>query len=67
MHSASACGSVAKHEVEARANGIRLKEQWFFSQSADMGRLGRLYRVMFRRSSSIQIAQRTQRPSHFLP
>lgn len=54
------------HEMEAWADGIQLKEEWFFSQSGDIGRLGWSYRVMFRLTSSIQIAQRAQRLLYFL-
>lgn len=49
------------HEIEGWAEGIHLKEEWFFSQSPDIARLGWFYRVMFRLTRSIQIAQRAQR------
>jgi len=48
-------------EIEGWAQGIRLKEEWFFSQSPDIERLGWFYRLMFRLSGSIQAAQRAQR------
>jgi O-methyltransferase involved in polyketide biosynthesis len=54
------------HEMEGWADGIRLKEEWFFSQSADIERLGWFYRVMFRLTSSIQVAQRAQRLLYFI-
>ena len=53
------------HELEGWAVGIRLKEEWFFSQSAEIERLSWFYRVMFRLTRSIQIAQRAQRLLYF--
>src|SRR5690606_28119876 len=32
------------HEIEHWADGIRLKEEWFFSQSPDLSRLNWFYR-----------------------
>jgi O-methyltransferase involved in polyketide biosynthesis len=49
------------HAIEGWAEGICLQEEWFFSQSADIQRLGWFYRMMFRLSSSIPAAQRAQR------
>ena len=49
------------HEIEQWEEGIRLREEWFFSQSPDLDRLGWFYRWMFRLASSIQAAQRAQR------
>lgn len=49
------------HEIEHWAEGIQLKEEWFFSQSPDIDRLGWFYRMMFRLTASIQAAQRAQR------
>jgi O-methyltransferase involved in polyketide biosynthesis len=54
------------HEMEGWAEGIRLKEEWFFSQSADIERLTWFYRMMFRLTRSIQIAQRAQRLLYFV-
>ncbi len=44
---------------------IRLKEEWFFSQSPDLDRLDWFYRLMFRLTGSIQAAQRAQRLLYF--
>jgi O-methyltransferase involved in polyketide biosynthesis len=49
------------HEIEGWADGIRLKEEWFFSQSPDIGKLGWFYRFMFRLTASIPAVQRAQR------
>lgn len=43
------------------AKGIRLKEEWFFSQSPDIPKLGWFYRFMFRLTSGIPAAQKAQR------
>jgi O-methyltransferase involved in polyketide biosynthesis len=48
-------------EMESWAGGIRLKEEWFFIQSADIARLSWFYRTMFSLTRSIQVAQRAQR------
>lgn len=48
-------------EIEGWAEGIRLKEEWFFSQSPDLDRLGWLYRVMFRLTASSRAIQRAHR------
>lgn len=49
------------HEIETWAEGLRLKEEWFFSQSADIARMGLFYRLMFRLTSAIPAAQKAQR------
>ncbi len=48
-------------EIESWAEGICLKEEWFFSQSADIDKLDWFYRTMFRLAGSIQAAKRAQR------
>ncbi len=48
-------------EIEGWAPGIRLKEEWFFSQSPDIGRLSWFYRTMFRLTASMKVAQKAQR------
>jgi O-methyltransferase involved in polyketide biosynthesis len=53
------------HEIEGWAEGIRLKEEWFFSQSPDIGKLGWYYRLMFRLTASIRAAQTAQRLLYF--
>jgi O-methyltransferase involved in polyketide biosynthesis len=49
------------HEIETWAEGIRLIEEWFFSQSPDIASLGWFYRVMFRLTRGIPAAQKAQR------
>lgn len=49
------------HEIEGWADGIRLKEEWFFSQSPDIGKLGWFYCFMFRLTARIPVVQRAQR------
>ncbi len=49
------------HEIERWADGICLKEEWFFSQSPDIGKLDWFYRAMFRLTGSIQAAKKAQR------
>ncbi len=49
------------HEIETWAQGIWLEQEWFFSQSADIPKLGRFYRVMFRLTGGIPAAQKAQR------
>lgn len=49
------------HEIEAWGDGIRLKEEWFFSQSPDLARLSWFYRLMFRLTASMKTVQRAQR------
>lgn len=49
------------HEIERWVPGIRLQQEWFFSQSPDLGRLGLFYRLMFKLTSGLQVAQRAHR------
>jgi O-methyltransferase involved in polyketide biosynthesis len=51
--------------IEQWAEGICFKEEWFFSQSPDIGKLSWFYRLMFRLSGSIPAAQRAQRLLYF--
>jgi len=53
------------HEIEGWADGICLKQEWFFSQSPDIARLDWFYRLMFRLTASISAAQRAQRLLYF--
>lgn len=52
-------------EIESWAAGIRLNEEWFFSQSPDIDRLSWFYRMMFRLTASIAVAQKAQRLLYF--
>jgi O-methyltransferase involved in polyketide biosynthesis len=58
-------GTDDAREIETWAEGIRLKEEWFFSQSPDIDKLGWLYRVMFRLTSGIKAAQKAHRLLYF--
>jgi O-methyltransferase involved in polyketide biosynthesis len=53
------------HEIERWADGINLKEEWFFSQEPDLNRLSWFYRFMFRLTGSIQAANRAHRLLYF--
>jgi len=55
------------HEIEgwAEDGSIRLKEEWFLSQSLDIERLGWFYRFMFGLTKGIKAAQRAQRLLYF--
>ena len=49
------------HEIERWAPDIHFKEEWFFSQELDLDRLGWFYRLMFRLTRSIEVANRAHR------
>ncbi len=49
------------HEIEGWAEGICLKEEWFFKRSPDIARLDWFYRFMFRLTGPFLVAQRAQR------
>ena len=49
------------HDIEGWASGIRLREEWFFSQSADISHLGGFYRFMFALTAHIAVAQKAHR------
>ncbi len=53
------------HELEHWADNICFKEEWFFSQSADIQLLSPFYRIMYRITSSIQVVQRAHRLLYF--
>ncbi len=48
-------------QIETWAEGIHLKEEWYFSQSSDIARLSWFCRLMFRLTSGIPAAQKAQR------
>ncbi|MGE5224366.1 MAG: class I SAM-dependent methyltransferase, partial [Omnitrophica WOR_2 bacterium] len=58
------------HEIESWAAGeqpgIRWKEEWFFSQSPDIEKLGWFYRFMFRLTGSIKAAQQAHRLLYYV-
>ena len=49
------------HEVEAWAPGIRLLEEWFFTQDADLSKLSAGYRLGYRLAGMFNAARRAQR------
>jgi O-methyltransferase involved in polyketide biosynthesis len=53
------------HEIEHWADGICLKEEWFFSQSPDIVKLDWFYQLMFRLTGSIPAAKKAQRLLYF--
>ena len=53
-------------EIETWAQGIQLKEEWFFSQSPVIPRLSWFYRMMFSLTSAIPAAQKAQRLLYFI-
>lgn len=49
------------HEIEAWAGGIRLLEEWFFTQDPDLGRLGPGYRLAYMLAGAVQMVRRAHR------
>jgi O-methyltransferase involved in polyketide biosynthesis len=49
------------HEIEAWAKGIRLLEEWFFTQDPDLNRLSPGYRVAYRLAGAFQMVRRAHR------
>ena len=49
------------HIIESWAEGIHLKEDWYFSQSPDIQFLNWFYRLMFKLTASIKIVRLSQR------
>jgi O-methyltransferase involved in polyketide biosynthesis len=52
-------------ETWAEDGGIELVEEWFFSQSPDIAKLGLFYRFMFWLTAMMPVAQRAQRLLYF--
>lgn len=48
-------------EIEHWAEGIRLKEEWFFNQSEDLSKLDPLFRWIFKFASLFPVARKAQR------
>lgn len=48
-------------ELEKWADGIRLKEEWYFSQAEDLNKLGLGYRLGFRLAGLFKTAQKAHR------
>jgi O-methyltransferase involved in polyketide biosynthesis len=49
------------HEIESWSPGIRLLEEWFFSQDPDLSRLKAGYRFAYRLAGAFKIVQRAHR------
>jgi len=49
------------HEIEGWSQGIRLLEEWFFSQDPDLGRLKPGYRLAYRLAGAFKMVQRAHR------
>lgn len=56
------------HEIESWASdqGIRLREEWFFSQAPEIERLSGFYRFMFRFTAVFPVVQRAQRLLYYI-
>ena len=53
------------HEIEKWATGIEFLEEWYFSQSPLVSRMDAFYKLMFKLTASIKIAQLAQRILYF--
>lgn len=53
-------------QIEGWAEGINLKEEWYFSQSADIKNLGLGYRLMFKIADVFAVAKRAHRILHYI-
>jgi hypothetical protein len=49
------------HEIEVWAGGIRLLEEWFFTQDPDLGRLSPGYRLAYKLAGAFQMVRRAHR------
>jgi O-methyltransferase involved in polyketide biosynthesis len=49
------------HEVESWAPGIRLLEEWYFTQDPDLNRLSTGYRLAYKLAGAFKMVQRAQR------
>ena len=52
-------------EVEAWAPGIRLLEEWYFTQDPDLDRLSLGYRLGYKLAGAFAVARRAQRIVHY--
>ncbi|WP_424358806.1 class I SAM-dependent methyltransferase [Methanocella sp. MCL-LM] len=48
-------------DIEKWADGIRLKEEWYFTDSEDIDKLGLVYRLSFRLAGLFSMARKAQR------
>jgi len=49
------------HEIEAWAGGIRLLQEWFFTQDPDLNRLSLGYRLAYKLAGAFRVVQRAHR------
>ncbi len=49
------------HEIESWARGIRLLEEWYFTQDPDLNRLGLGYRLAYKLAGSFNMVRRAHR------
>jgi O-methyltransferase involved in polyketide biosynthesis len=49
------------HEMEAWAPGLRLLEEWYFTDDPDLARLSLGYRLAYRLAGAFKAAKRAQR------
>ena len=49
------------HAVEGWAEGIRLREEWYFSQAAEIAKLGLAYRLAFKAAGLFAVANKAHR------
>jgi O-methyltransferase involved in polyketide biosynthesis len=49
------------HEIEAWSQGIRLMEEWFFTQDPDLDRLSPGYRLAYKLAGAFRMVQRAHR------
>ncbi len=53
------------HEVEAWAPGIRLLEEWYFTQDPDLDRLSLGYRLAYKLAGLFDVVRKAQRIVHY--
>ena len=53
------------HELETWASGIRLLEEWYFSDDPDLARLPFGYRIAYRLASAFQPVKRAHRVVYY--
>jgi hypothetical protein len=49
------------HEIESWAQGIRLLEEWYFSQDPDLNRLNAGYRFAYKLAGAFNMVRRAHR------
>ncbi len=53
------------HTLEGWAPGIRLREEWFFSQAPEIDRLDAAYRLAFRLAGRFAVANKAHRVVYY--